>query len=158
MPEQLTADVAALETRLGRTLVAGDHGRAQAAIDDAWSLVESVAGRTWHVEGEDPGSPPRVIVTVVLAVARRAFENPEGMSQESIGSYSYSLATGTVPGVYLTAEERAMVRRAGGGSVRTVPVVRPGLTEAAAQSGGHVPTVYGADGRDGEPIPWTSGP
>ena len=61
---------------------------------------------------------------VVLKAARREFENPRGLSSESLGEHA--IGTTDTSGVYLTAREIAQVVRAargrsGGfvGSVRT---------------------------------------
>jgi hypothetical protein len=52
------------------------------------------------------------VATVVTAVAR-AYDNPQGLEGETIGTYSWRVRTGGT-GVYLTAAEARVLRRAVG--------------------------------------------
>ncbi len=68
---------------------------------------------------------------VVLKAARREFDNPRGISQESLGEHSVTL--GTASGVYLTRMEIQAVRRAvtgrRGGFVGTLRLRLPAETD-----------------------------
>ncbi|MFC9559594.1 hypothetical protein [Agromyces sp. NPDC056965] len=116
--------VSELESRLGLpsgALEGPEKVRATAALDDASTLVlaeapASVAGR-WEADA------PKVVRLVALKAARREFENPRGIAQETQGEHTIGLSESS--GVYLTAREIAQVwrsafGRAGGfvGSVR----------------------------------------
>jgi hypothetical protein len=106
-----------------------DSDRALAALEDTSALVRAEAGKTW--EGEDP---PAEIVALVVMVAQRAFANPSQASQVSIGSFSRSFRT-----AFLTADERAAVRRAGGvadfGGLWTVETTRGDIETRRVRQG-----------------------
>lgn len=125
MPSPLPPPVSALEARLGLpadTLEAEELARAQAALDDATALalaeVSETKAAAWELDA------PRVVVTVVLKAARREYENPRGLSTESLGEHAVGLTDSS--GAYLTAREIAQIRRAAtgrrGGFVGTVRV------------------------------------
>lgn len=130
----LPPPVAALETRLGipsGALLGEDLARATAALDDAATLalaeVSTAVGDPWRT------AAPAVVTLVVLKAARREFENPRGMNQESLGEHAVGLTD--TSGVYLTRREishilRAATGRTGGfvGSVRTPSAYADGET------------------------------
>lgn len=104
--------LAAFEDRLGRTLTDLDEiDRANAALEDASTVVLEAGDSTW-----DETTVPDAAATVVLTVARRVFENPEGATQKSVGdlSVSYgSVSSGSVANpLELTSKERRRVRKA----------------------------------------------
>lgn len=108
------ADVEAIELRLGfekGSLQGADLARAQAALDDASALVRAEAGKPWLDEEGDVTAPAQV-VTIVVKAALREFKNPDGFSSEQMGDYSYR--TDQTGGVYLTEDERRIVRQAAG--------------------------------------------
>lgn len=89
-----------------------DEARAQAALNDASALIRAETSPvTWITEGEVDADLPEVISTTTLQVARRAFNNPDGLSQETIEGYSWS---GGIGGLALTDEEAAAVKAATG--------------------------------------------
>jgi hypothetical protein len=101
--------------RLGRTLDVTETPRANAALEDASTVVLDAGDSTWtEVDVPDP------VKTVVLAVARRVFENPEGATQKSVGDLSLSYGSNSDGGgrsqsaLTLTSAERRTVRRAAG--------------------------------------------
>lgn len=94
----------AFEARLGRTLVDPDRARAIACLDDAVGLAQAVA--------TIPTVWPLRVTAVVLAAARRGFQNPDGLQSETIASYAYSRAGDATGGVYLTEGERRIIRQA----------------------------------------------
>jgi hypothetical protein len=124
MPATLPPAVAKLERRLGvpeGSLDDTDLARAEDAHDDATILaLAEVADTTadrWRT------AAPDVVELVILKAARREYENPRGIQQETRGEHSVGLAESS--GVYLTGREVMQLRRAatrrrsGVGSVRT---------------------------------------
>lgn len=116
------ATVDALEIRLGLaagSLSGADLARATANLQDASALVRAAAGKSWvdPVDGVTVTAPD-VVVAVVLQAAKRAFQNPEGIQQESISSGGYwsSWADAASAGVILTPDERGTVVAAARGS------------------------------------------
>lgn len=111
------ASVADLGLRLGVTLAGTEAERAAAVLDDASALIRSETGEDWVDEAEQLADVPAVVESVVLAVAYRAFRNPDGFSQTSLGdaAVSYDRSEGQAA-VYLTRDERRSVRRAAGTS------------------------------------------
>lgn len=107
-----------------------DEARAQAALDDASTLVRLTTGQSYVDEDEELiDSIPDVVVVVTLAAARRAYLNPDDVRQESVGPYSVTLA-GT--GVYLTDDEKALLSPAD--TVRGLSSVRVAAPQQAAPS------------------------
>lgn len=125
MANPLPPPVAALEGRLGipaGELADEDLVRATAALDDAATLVLAEVSASTATRWE--ANAPKVVALVVLKAARREYENPRGVSQETQGDHGLSLSE--TSGVFLTGREVALVRRAatgrrGGftGSIRT---------------------------------------
>lgn len=140
MPVPLPPPVAALETRLGLapgTLQEEELARAEAALDDAATLILAEVKETTAEKWE--AAAPKVVVLVALKAARREFENPQGISQETLGEHTVGISESS--GVFLTGRELAQIRRA-----------------ASGRSGGFVgsirtPSAYG-DGDKEDPV-WT---
>lgn len=109
------ATVADLEKRIGvetGSIEDEDLARAQSALEDASVLVRAEAGLSWYNEETEQLTAPESVVMVTLRAAIRAYRNPEGLGSESLGGvYSYSYANGETS-VYLTAEEKRIVRNA----------------------------------------------
>lgn len=115
------AEVSALETRLGLelgTLQGADLARAQAALDDASALVRAEARTTWLDAETDAVTAPAQVITIVVKASLREFRNPDGFTSEQLGDYSYR--TENTGGVYLTEEERRIVRAAAGAASHDV--------------------------------------
>jgi hypothetical protein len=115
--------VSALETRLGLdagTLAGADLARAAQALTDAVALVLAEApmkATAWRLNAPD------IIVTTVLDVAQRRYENPSGTKTEQLGEH---MVTVEATGRALAPDEVTRVRRAAGltgigftGSIRT---------------------------------------
>lgn len=141
------ATVADLEKRLGETLTGADRDRAEEALSDASALVRAEARRRWVDPDGVLVPPPDAVVTVVKQAATRAYRNPEGYAAENLGEYGYRLEA---VGVYLTDEEKRVVRAAsvgwgGTGSIRT-----PSAYPRDPATG----TLYVSDGGAGDLIPW----
>lgn len=101
-----------LETRLGRTLNLTEAAQAEAFIEDASALVQDIAGTDFMVDGvlTVPGS----VVPVVVAMVRRATENPLGRTGENLGDYGWQMnAGGNAPAtLFATKREIRIIRRA----------------------------------------------
>lgn len=124
MTKILPPPLAELEARLELepgTLEGPERVRAEKALADAVTLVlaevHPATALRWTA------AAPDVVELVVLTAARRGYENPRGVNQETLGEHTVGLSEST--GVYLTAREliqiqRAATRRKGfSGSVRT---------------------------------------
>lgn len=104
------------------SLAGADLARAQAVLDDTSALIRVVVGDVaagWVTDDDPPalnGDVPDIVVTVCLAVAERAFRNPDGVRSESLGSYAVTYSGSNLAGVFLTANEKALLRAAGGTS------------------------------------------
>lgn len=128
----LPLPLAMFERRLGfdeGSLDGPDKARAEDALADATTVVlaevaEKVATR-WRT------NLPEVVRLVILKAARREFENPEGYRSQGLGEFSASVDTAS--GVYLTAHEEAVVRRAASGR-------REGFTGSVRTPSAFVPT------------------
>lgn len=110
------APVSALEIRLGLaedSLAGLDLARAEANLSDATFLVQQEAGLDWIDPDTDAVTAPGAVVFVVIQAALRAYRNPDGLSAESLagGAYSSSIAA-SQQGVYLTADEVRIVKKA----------------------------------------------
>lgn len=125
------ASIEALEARLGHSLEGVELGRAQAALDDASALIRSEAGSDFD------GEVPDVVASICLAVAYRAFRNPDGTTQTSIGDVSISFKREGVGGaVWLSQAERRAIRKAAGlASAQTVVLTTPYIGESKQDSG-----------------------
>jgi phage gp36-like protein len=147
-PPPPLATLAELETRAQRALLGTpDESRATAALADASALVRAELPPALLA----PTVPP-VVVAIVCQAAGRSLRNPDGFASEQIGQYGYRYGEAAVTGVYLSTDERAVLRRL---------ARRSGLrsTRTPYSAGDHpppvqtAPVVY-ADGRPGEPMPW----
>lgn len=123
-----------LVAKLGYRPEGDERDRAERLLGEASELIRDVAGKTWaSPTGALTGVPVRV-ANVCVAAAFRAFNNPEALSQRSIGDSSKSYdRTGREGGedVYLTTDEERSVRRADtGSSFLSVTLVTPYNPEA----------------------------
>jgi len=114
MVNPLPPPVAALERRLGipeGALEDEDLARAVDALEDATTLalaeVAPAVGTRWEVDA------PGIVRVVILKAARREYENPSGLAQETLGEHT--VGNTQTSGVYLTAVEVAQIRRASSG-------------------------------------------
>lgn len=112
------AELEDMEARLGVSLEAesADGERALAALEDASALVRAEGGKDWLDEHDElTDDLPAIVKQVTLAAALRAYRNPDGASQTSIGDVSVSFSgRGRVGSVYLTQDERRAVKAAAG--------------------------------------------
>lgn len=87
---------------------------------------------------------PAAVISVVLAVAGRALNNPEGFVSETIGAYTYRRSEdNNSTGIALTdAERRLLARLSGGDAAYTVP-----LADHAYSGWANMPShTFGAEG------------
>lgn len=131
------ATLAAMEVRLGvpvGSLTGADKTRAEAALDDVSALVRDEAGRDWVNALNVAVAPPGVAV-VVLQAAMRCYRNPEGLTGESVGPYSWQGQQGETT-LYLTDSEiraiHAAVRAEGTGWTGTGSVRTPSAYDSPA--------------------------
>lgn len=127
------------------TITPADEDRAQACLDDASALIRGEAGKNWtNDDGDELADVPDVIAAICVAVAIRAFRNPEGVRSETIGGYAVTYADASTA-VYLTPGERAQVRRAAGrSSIGSVTLESPYMPD----------TVWVPVEGTTEPFPW----
>jgi hypothetical protein len=108
------APLSALETRLGLaagTLTGTDRARAEADLADASVLIRAEAGVSYVADDGVTITAPDAVVTVAVRAARRAYLNPEDLTGENVGEYGWQRREA---GVYLTADEVRIVRKAAG--------------------------------------------
>ncbi|UVK59026.1 head-to-tail adaptor [Microbacterium phage Cen1621] len=114
MTRPLPPALSALERRLGLpegSLDGPDKARAEDALADAVTLVLAEVAPT--LADKWRAAAPEVVELVVLTAARRGYENPRGINQETLLGHTVGLSEST--GVYLTARELQQVRRAATG-------------------------------------------
>lgn len=102
--------VAELEGRLGHTLLGGRLTQAVSLIDDASAIVREIASP--HLDDVDPPNVPPLIVTVMVAMVRRAQVNPLARSGEAIDGHQWQ--AGGQTGVFANDIETKKIRRAVG--------------------------------------------
>lgn len=107
----LLVTTSALEAWLGASFTQDDNARAEAVLSAVSSLVRSEAGLTWVDDSGALTETPGEVQAVVLQVATRVWSNPNGVRQESIGSYSVSYDAPAATGLYLSPSERALLGR-----------------------------------------------
>lgn len=110
--------------------------RAEGNLVDASTLVRQITGLTYLDDAGalDPSAVSDVVEMVVLASAKRAYENPTGVTQKTTGDASLSYAARAETAVYLTDSEIAMLRSTVG---------RSGLSTLSTTRGAHyIDTVY----------------
>ena len=144
--------------------VGDDVDRAAAALEDASTVVRAEAGTIWAAHGgttatlptwvtaEDP-TVPDVVATVVCAVARRVFVNPDGVKSQDFGDgrgIDYVDPSGDV---YLKASEKDLIRKALG--VRRARRSRSAVLERADPVLPTAAIVYANERGLGCPEPYT---
>lgn len=103
-------DLEGLELRLGRSLDAAETARALALLDDTIAQVLAYIG---HPEYAD--EMPVDVASVIYQITGRALgraADETGLTQESIGSYSYSVGAAAAAGTAgMLPDERAVLDR-----------------------------------------------
>lgn len=123
------APFSALVRKLGNTPEGDEASRAEHILDEASELIRDTAGNDWVDDSGVLSGVPRRVAQICVAVAYRAFTNPEGLSQRTIGDSSKSFDRARREGgeaVYLTDGEEKAVQKAGGASgMVSVTLVSP---------------------------------
>lgn len=103
--------VTKLQTRLGRTFDATETSQAEALLKDASALVRDIADDDFL---DDAGNltVPASIVPVVVSMVRRGFDNPRGLTSETLGDYTWQASGNAMSGIYATRKEKIVIRRA----------------------------------------------
>ncbi|WDS52033.1 head-to-tail adaptor [Microbacterium phage Caron] len=156
MPTTLPPSVEELTRRIGLEKVdTSEEGvieRLTDALEDATTLalaeVSDKLAERWRVNA------PAVVRLVILKAARREFENPRGISQETLGEHTVGLSE--TSGVYLTAREVAQIERAVSG--RKGAYVGSIRTPTAYGVPATVPTAYVPVSDGSSPVPFLSLP
>ena len=130
------ADLADFTARLGRSLTAGaETDRAQAALDDASALIDTVA--------TVPDPVPSGVLSITCSVALRLFGNPSQFTSETIDDYTWRVDGA---GLFLTPYEENALRRLSSDTTSS------GLwTQSLTRDGDDV-YVFGYDQYSGDPI------
>ena len=104
----MIVDVTELDNRVPESLTDPDSLiRAQSVIEDAEALVLDEGDPEW-----DSDTIPARARQIIIAVAMRAWRNPDGLTQSSVGDVSVSYSrTGVEGAVYLTKAEQRSVRK-----------------------------------------------
>jgi hypothetical protein len=113
------ASVEHLGRKLGYVPEESERDRAETLLDEASELIRDKAGKTWVTDEGALESVPRRVRLICVASAYRAFTNPEGLTQRSIGDSSKSYDRTSREGgeaVYLTDDEIRSIRKAAGTS------------------------------------------
>jgi hypothetical protein len=118
MPPLASFDL--LVRKIGYTPEETEADRAEGLLDDASELIRDVAGKTWVSATTGAlEEVPRRVARICVEAAFRAFENPYGLSQRTIGDSSKAYDRAGREGgeaVYLTGAEEDSIRKAAGGS------------------------------------------
>jgi hypothetical protein len=103
--------------------------RGETLLAEASELIRDLAGKTWLTTTNALDNVPRRVASVCVAAAARAFENPHGLTQRSLGDSSKLYDRSGREGgeiVYLTEdEERAVLKAAGVSTFVAVTLVSP---------------------------------
>jgi hypothetical protein len=134
-----------------------DETRVTALLTDASALVRAVAGIDWLDDTGQLTPVPDIIVAIVCASARRAYNNPEGAVSESDGSWSQTNASKAGDPYLEPYEEKRIRQAAGRNELWALPITRDpehvGLETSRRRpwvSGEYLPT----DPPGGDQIVW----
>lgn len=87
-----------------------DNAQAQAAIDDASAVARACVEPV--LDDVDTPDTPAAVVAIVVNMVRRVLSNPRGLSQESLGDYSYAAGSNAVATLLPTTREKKLLRKA----------------------------------------------
>ena len=123
-----------LAVYLGITLSSTDEDRAQLLIDDAIAQALSIATvGTVPVDGATEANLPSGAGSVIRAAVARIFQNPAGVTQEVLGSFSVARPASS-GALFSTAERGALRRMAGRGSAFSIDPLLAGYPDTAFES------------------------
>ncbi|MFJ9574333.1 hypothetical protein [Streptomyces bacillaris] len=86
-----------------------EEDRARALLSDASDIVREATGLPAE---EWPTRTPATVRQIVMRLASRAFDNPLGLSSESVGDLSYRMGRQQTNGLFLLQEEREALAEA----------------------------------------------
>ncbi|UZJ29365.1 phage head-tail connector protein [Streptomyces endophytica] len=96
-----------IERRLDAPVMESDRDRVRALIEDASAVVSAYAG---FPDGWPIGrNVPKSIQIICRQVVLRCFNNPMGITSESMGDYSYRRSSNAVAGLQLTLDEKKQI-------------------------------------------------
>jgi hypothetical protein len=95
----------------------GEERRALAVLGYASTLVRSETGRDWTDQDGQLSALPDAVAQVAVAVAARAYLNPEAEYNAGIDDYTSGRKVDEA-GIYLTATERRMLDAVGASDSR----------------------------------------
>ena len=135
MPSPMYATAEDIAVRSGQPLETLNTDQVDALIHDTSVLIEFTTGLAWDDWGVTDGEHPCPADIHYVCVNRtvRVLNNPDGIRQESLGTYSYSLAadSATLTGGW-TDEERWILGSYGNSTaIRTVGSLAIGYVEGA---------------------------
>lgn len=120
-----------LAVYMGVTLDGNEEDRAQLLIDDAIAQALSIVTvGTVADSGATEANLPSGAGSVIRAAVARIFQNPNGVSQEVLGSYSVSRAANS-GAMFSSAERGALRRMAGRGSAFSIDLLQAGYPDTA---------------------------
>ncbi len=100
---------------LSGPIVQEDTPRALVLLAMASEVVRAYAGVTWlNTDEDDVEDVPAQIPDVVVSMVWRATNNPFGVVQETAGPFSRSFGADAAQRIYMTKQERMIVRAAAG--------------------------------------------
>lgn len=114
-----------------------DETRAEAILAAASTLVRSYTGRTWvgadsAWEDDVTELQQDLVQMVVVGVADRVYRNPTGVTQETSGPFSRSVAAWATSGMFLTDEEKELLPVASSSGVSGLSSIRVEAPRLAA--------------------------
>lgn len=107
------ADNAAFELRYSGTVPAADDSRILALLMDASTLIREIAGDDYVDDAGELETFPDVFTVICVEAVRRVYDNPQGLTGETIGNYAWRGPTNG-GAVSLTPDEVRAIRRAAG--------------------------------------------
>lgn len=87
-----------------------DETRLGALLSDACDMAQDIMASSYTEGDEIPGA----IISVIVSAVRRAFENPLGLTGETVGNYTWQGGRSGGAGIYFTLAEKQTLRRAAG--------------------------------------------
>lgn len=115
-----------------------ERDRGEYLLDEASELIRDIAAKSWLTATNALDGVPRPVARICVAAAARAFENPHGLSQRSLGDSAKTYDRAGREGgeaVYLTdVEERTIRRAAGISSFLAVTLVSPYSSDDAGDT------------------------
>lgn len=106
-----------------------EHACIEALLDDATGLIRSEASALTDEWATDVDNAEKLdaVKTVCVQVAYRAWSNPDAVAREQLGEHSRTLrGTDQSDAIWLTANERRIVRRAAsGGAISSIALESP---------------------------------